>query len=107
MPFDFMICLCSSSDCIFCFARSLVRFEIGSKITLVNFINKRTSVLETDTVSLCQSGLLSHDEKVVGSNLVSSKILDGNGVKAMSGSITARIGRFYKYKICFIIPTAN
>jgi len=30
-----------------------------------------------------------HDQKVVGSNLVSPEILDGNGVKAMPGSIPA------------------
>jgi len=30
-----------------------------------------------------------HNLKVEGSNLVSSKILDGNGVKAMPGSIPA------------------
>jgi hypothetical protein len=30
-----------------------------------------------------------HDQTVVGSNLVSSNILDGNGVKAMPGSIPA------------------
>jgi len=32
---------------------------------------------------------LTHDRKVVGLNLVSSKILDGNGVKTMAGSIPA------------------
>jgi len=32
---------------------------------------------------------LTHDHKVVGSNLVSSNILDGNGVKARPGSIPA------------------
>jgi len=30
-----------------------------------------------------------HDQKVVGSNLESSEMLDGNGVKAMPGSILA------------------
>ncbi len=32
---------------------------------------------------------LIHDQKVVGLNLDSSKILDGNGVKAMTGLILA------------------
>ncbi len=41
--------------------------------------------------ALCSQCLanLSYDRKVVGSNLTSSKILDGNGVKAMPGSIPA------------------
>jgi hypothetical protein len=34
-------------------------------------------------------GNSSHDRKVVGSNLVSFKILDGNGVRAMPGLILA------------------
>jgi hypothetical protein len=34
---------------------------------------------------------LTHDLKVVGSNLVLSKILDGNGLKAMPGSVPALI----------------
>jgi len=33
--------------------------------------------------------MLTHDRKVVGSILVSTNILDGNGVKAMPGSIPA------------------
>jgi len=39
-----------------------------------------------------------HDQKVVGSNLVSSKILDGNGVKAMPGSIHAPNSGSFDYK---------
>ena len=40
-----------------------------------------------------------HDLKVVCSNLVSSNILDGNGVKAMPGSIPAsNSGSIWKFR---------
>jgi len=43
---------------------------------------------------------LIHDPEVVGSKLVSSKILDGNRVKAMPGSIPApNSGSFENKKI--------
>jgi len=32
---------------------------------------------------------LTHDRNVVGSNIISSNILDGNGVKAISGLISS------------------
>ncbi len=47
-----------------------------------------------------QSGRHDHDQKAVGSNLVSSKILDRNGVKDMPGSIfTPNSGSFEKTSI--------
>jgi hypothetical protein len=62
----------------------------GSKIKAILLtINYNIKYISTRR----QSGLvvsdLTHDQKIVASNLVSSKQLDGNGFKAMPGSIPA------------------
>jgi hypothetical protein len=51
---------------------------------------------------------LTHNINVVGSNLVSSNLLDGNGVKVMQGSIPApNKGSVLKFSKSFGLKTLN